>query len=540
MPTKKWPPRIIYNDDTCTLRTAPPPHTVESLAHALDYLKGTQVDCLCWCVGEQIAYAWPSKVIENIFEMKDRQVRMFSIWQNDRDIMYALYKQGIDYLPLLIKRARKQGLTFVASFRMNDTHIKSYPDSALCPDWWKAHQHYRLWDATDGKSYYNAALDYSFEEVRNRYRDEILEVANWYDVDGIELDFTRSPYFLPPSEAWEKRDLLTTFVRDLGKALEEVGKQRGRPLTLILRLACLPRALKTAGIDAKEWIKQRLAPILVVSELVNNFNQDISEWKSLCQEHGVLLYPAVEAGPAFNVTDFYTPSIRNPLAPRHDGSGGVRFPLEADLGMQRAAAQNLLAQEPDGLAMFNFPCRLAEGLNIMHEDQSTFDKTTAVLREMGSLKTLARKDKHYTFYKDLPIYVESNRPRQYHQTIPFALRGKDIRHATVTLRYRQIAEKNPHADGEFDQNPIVKAGWMKVYLNDREIPEGQLTKTRAPGGRLQSGFKIKRHELVEIQVSGRDLQDGENTLAFEIPRFPGPRDPYVYIHDLTADVRFGG
>ena len=40
------------------LRTAPPPHTVESLACALDYLKGTQVDCLCWCVGEQqIAYS---------------------------------------------------------------------------------------------------------------------------------------------------------------------------------------------------------------------------------------------------------------------------------------------------------------------------------------------------------------------------------------------------------------------------------------------------------------------------------------------------
>lgn len=53
MPSK-WPPRIIYNDDTCTLRTAPPPHTVDSINMALDYLKGTQVDCLCWCVGEQI------------------------------------------------------------------------------------------------------------------------------------------------------------------------------------------------------------------------------------------------------------------------------------------------------------------------------------------------------------------------------------------------------------------------------------------------------------------------------------------------------
>jgi len=537
MPTR-WPPRIIYNDDTCTLRTAPPPHTVESVAHALDYLKGTQVDCLCWCVGEQIAYAWPSKVIENIFELKERGVRMFSIWENDRDIMYSLWKQGIDYLPLLIARAHKQGLTFVASFRMNDTHIKSYPDSALTPDWWKTHQHYRLWDATDGKSYYNAALDYAQEEVRSRYRDSILEVATGYDVDGIELDFTRSPYFLQPSTAWRQRSILTRFVREIGARLAEIGKQRGRPLTLILRLACLERALTTAGIDAREWIKQRLAPVFVMSELVNNFDQDIAAWKSLCREHGVLLYPAVEAGPAFNVTDFYDPYIRNPLAPRHDGSGGVRFPLEDDLGMQRAAAQNLLAQEPDGLYMFNFPCRLAEGDNIMHMDSERFRRTTSVLREMGSLKTLARKDKHYTFYRELPIYVESGRPRQCHQTIPFAIRGQDIRHAMVTLRYRQIAERNPHADGKFQQNPLVKPGWMKVYLNDREIPAEELRITRAPGGRLQSGFKIKRHEAVELQVPGRDLRDGVNTLAFEIPRFPGPRDPYIYLYDLTADVKF--
>ena len=62
-------PRIIYNDDSCTLRNTPPPHTLESLGDAVDYLKGTQVDCLCWCVGAQLAYTWPSKVIENTFTM---------------------------------------------------------------------------------------------------------------------------------------------------------------------------------------------------------------------------------------------------------------------------------------------------------------------------------------------------------------------------------------------------------------------------------------------------------------------------------------
>jgi hypothetical protein len=537
--TAKWPPRIIYNDDSCTLRTAPPPHSVESLAIALDYLKGTQVDCLCWCVGEQLAYAWPSKVIENIFELKERGVNMFSIWENNRDIMYSLWREGIDYLPMLIERAHKQGLTFIASYRMNDTHIKSYPDSALAPDWWRTHQHYRIWDATDGKSYYNAAVDYSFPEVRNRYRNALMEIADWYYVDGLELDFTRSPYFFAPSEAWDKRHILTRFVRDIGKGLEERGRKRGRPYTLILRLACLPRALQMAGVDLERWIKERLAPIFVLSELVNNFNQDLEPWKTRCQEAGVLLYPAVEAGPAFNVTDFTNPYVRNPLAPRHDGSGGVRFELEDDLGMQRAAAQNFLAQEPDGIAMFNFPCRLAEGLNIMHDDEGTFRKTVAVLREMGSLKTLARQDKHYTFYKELPIYVESSRPRQYHQTIPFAIRGKDIRQGTVTLRWRQIAEKNPHADGVFRQDPIVKPGWMKTYLNGREVPEAELKKARAPGGRIPSGFKLKSHEIVELTVPGREIKDGENTLAFEIPRFPAPRDPYIYIYDLAADVRFG-
>lgn len=68
-------------------------------------------------------------------------------------------------------------MRFVAGFRMNNTHIKSYPNSALSPEFWKTYQHYRLGDATDGKGYYNAALDYSYPEVRNRYRDAIAGVS---------------------------------------------------------------------------------------------------------------------------------------------------------------------------------------------------------------------------------------------------------------------------------------------------------------------------------------------------------------------------
>lgn len=536
-PTKK--PRIIYNDDSCTLRNSPTPHTIETLACALDYLKGTQVDCLCWCVGGQTAFSWPSKVVDNAYDMQDKAKAEghptgYDISQN---VMYTLSRQGIDYLPLFIRRAQAQGLMFVPSFRMNDTHLKSHPNSWLAPEFWKTHQHYRIWDATDAKSYYNAALDYSFPEVRNRYRDAIAEVASTYDVDGIELDFTRSPYFFQPSEAWEKRKILTAFVREIRAMLEKIGKERKRPLTLILRVACRERQLLTAGIDLKQWIKEKLAPILVISELSNNCNQSIEPWRTLCQAAGILLYPAVEGGAVFPNADFYSTLLRNQQAPRHDG-GGIRLPKDKDLQIKRAVAQNLLAQKPDGIAMFNFPCGLADGKNIMHNDPTEFCRVTSLLRELGNLKTLARKDKYYLFYNELPIYVEANRPRRFHQTIPFTLRGKDIREAKVTLRWRQIAEKNPHADGNFRQNPITKPGLLKYYLNDREIAENKLKRTKAPAGRIPSGFMLKAHEIVEFQVSGGQLRDGENTLAFEMPKPPHERDPYVYIYELDADVSF--
>lgn len=534
-------PRIIYNDDSCTLRTAPPPHTVETLACALEYLKGAQVDCLCWCVGgQQLAYSWPSKVLERCYDLMAKMLTTVDYKLNE-DVMYSLHMKGIDYLPLFIQKAHAQGLMFVASFRMNDTHIKSHPHSFMSPEFWKIHQHYRIWDATDAKSYYNAALDYSFPQVRNRYRDAIVEMASEYDVDGIELDFTRSPYFFQPSEAWRKRTILTRFVREVRDALKRIGAERKRPLILILRIPSRERVLTTAGIDARQWIKERLAPILVVSELSANFNQDIGPWRTLCRQAGVLLYPDACAGPAaaYNA-DFYSPLVRNPLAPRHDGqcrSSSDDVENEA-ICAKRGAAQNLLAQQPDGIYLFNFPCWLADGKNIMRTDAPAFRRVVALLWELGSLKTLARKDKHYTFYMDLPIYVEANRPRRFHQTIPFTIRGKDIRDARVTLRFRQIAERNPHAGGNYRQNPIVKRDLLKYHLNDREIVERELKRTRAPAGRIPSGFLLKAHEIVELRVSGRELRDGENTLAFEMPKFPQERDPYVYIYDLTVDLTF--
>ena len=529
-------PRIIYNDDTCTMRTVPPPHSADSLSYTLDYLKDTQVDCLCWLMCTQSAYSWPSKVMENFFELQEKGVPFTDDWDNGQDAMTGLRRQGIDYLPLLIQRAHDQGLTFVASFRLNDTHNKSYPNSVLAPEFWKQHQHYRLWGATDAKGYYNAALDYTYPEVRNRYRDAVMEVAREYDVDGIELDFTRCPYFFQPDEAWDKREILTEFVREISWMLHELEAKRDRSLTLILRLPSLERALTIGGIDARQWIREKLAPIVVVSELANNYNQNLEPWRTLCRETGVLLYPAVEWGPACMKAEWYSLLPSNPLVPRHDGVVSLT-PEEIAL-TQRAAAQNLLAQQADGIYMFNFPCCLVEGNDYMHTDPAAFAQTTTVLGEMGCLQTLARKPKLYTFYQDLPIYIEAARPRKFHQTIPFAIRGQDVTSADTTIRFHQIAERNPHADGDFEQSSFVKPGVIKYYLNDEELLQQQINRTITPAGRIRSGFQLKAHELIEFRLAPGRLRDGENTLSFEMPHFPQDTDPYVYIYELEVQLTF--
>ena len=143
--------RIIYNDDTCTLRDVKKPHTREKISLVIDYLKDTQVDCLSWLVAEDVAYSYPSSVIENRFDvMKKNGLK------NHGDLMYNLYLKGIDYLPLLIEKTHNYGIQFFASFRMNDTHLKSKPSSVLTSEFWRQHQHYRLWEVINGKTYYNA------------------------------------------------------------------------------------------------------------------------------------------------------------------------------------------------------------------------------------------------------------------------------------------------------------------------------------------------------------------------------------------------
>jgi len=380
--------RCILNDDGDGLKTVAKPHDVSQVAGPIASLKGTPVDCFCWCVAEEVA-SYKSEVLETIYDLYEKREALPypGFGGASTDVAHTLYQQGIDYLPLLIEHAHQSGIAFYASFRMNDTHHKSDPDGWLAPEFWKAHPEYRLWGETDAKSYYNAGMDYSFAEVRGRKLDAIEEVARNYAVDGVELDMGRNPYFFQPDEAWEKRGILTQFLVDLRKRLDAVGRR----VPIMVRTLFAEDRLRHGGMDLGTWIEGGLVDILALTDLVNTFRTDLEPWLSLCRDRGIPLNPTLDGGnPRVDRRNFHD-IFTNPDAPPHNWGAPVDLTLTL-----RAAAQNFLSQQDvPCLYLFNHPPR------------PIFSDPPAFLTEL--FDTLHR-DKRYHFWQGLPLWVEALRP----------------------------------------------------------------------------------------------------------------------------------
>ncbi|MCC6423744.1 MAG: hypothetical protein IT447_09730 [Phycisphaerales bacterium] len=537
-------PLIIVNDDTCSLRYVDPPHSEESLEIPLRYMKGTQAGAICWCLGEDIAYAWPSKVIENYYDqlaaghwiglfddkagfegtMKGQSTYYDKLPKGEepRNAMVTLHRRGIDYVPLLIGRARNSGILFYGSFRMNDCHLKSDPRGMLSSKFWQEHQEWRLWEILDGRTYYNAAMDYSYPEVRQRKLDSMRETLQWYDMDGIELDFCRNPYTFQPSEAWEKREILTEFIRQVRRDLDQAAKKWGRRTELLLRVPFEEKKLHEAGMDVNAWLRESLVSKLIMSRPLNDYNQGLEPWLSSCREHGVAFYPSIEQGPMHN-------SIHNHVTNESADQTVLR---------QRAMAQNYLSQGAAGVYMFNFPCLLYQN----RPTPENLRRMTGLFNEIGRKETLVGKSKQYAFWKDLPMQVESRRPAKFHQTIRFNLFDPDLgrEDTNVQLSFHQVPTPNPHVDARHfkELDAILPPGWVTYWLNGQEVPEKWIKRQKQPEGKIASGFQLGVHEKITITPPVSAMKQGENSLGFYVPRFPEEHDPYIQIYELLVDVNY--
>ncbi|MBW3599522.1 MAG: hypothetical protein KY475_19895 [Planctomycetes bacterium] len=367
--------RVIFNNDGneavyFPADREPTPENVLALRTAP--LVDSHMDTIFYCTNRAFGMCLHKTKLGEILTSETREKQGY--YADKRNIVGELINQGTDPLRIMVDFAREHKKEIFWSMRMNDIHDAT--NSSLLPQFKKLHPEYLFgtpkhpppykgfsgaWGSESGAAWGGySGVDYAQEEVREHAFRLIEEVCRGYDVDGVELDFFRSPVLFK-SHAWDKpvtreeRDALTDLLRRVRGMTEEVSLHRGRPLLIAIRAPDSVEYCHAIGIDLERWLQEGLVDLLAVG---GDFV--LSPWEesvALGHKHGVPVYPVL------------TNTARHPIP---------EFRTRSNSHGYRARAMNAWQAGADGVYLFNL-----------------FDPSAPMWRELGDPESLRSLDKVY-------------------------------------------------------------------------------------------------------------------------------------------------
>ena len=176
--------------------------------------------------------------------------------------MLAVHQQGIDYPARVIQRCRHDGISPWITLRMNDCHYNDIPSHPFHGSFWKKNSQFFRKNCT---GYFATCLDYAHPEVRDFYRSLIVETLDRYDIDGLELDFLREPFLFSAGKEAEGTPILTAWIREIRKLVDDAAAKRGHAIRLGVRVPSRPETSLAMGLDAIGWAQQGLIDLLVAT-----------------------------------------------------------------------------------------------------------------------------------------------------------------------------------------------------------------------------------------------------------------------------------
>ena len=388
-PSGKPAYRILLNSDggSGALYAHEPPITDAQLCRVIDALEGTQVDVFIQSVSFGSFVAYGTKVGELYGQGRNEfEIPNFRRWAEN---VLGLLERGKDPLDIWSARAHALGMEFWPSLRMNDTHkdwVELWP--SLRSPWELARPHVKIgaqstdyyrrrWPrANQPSNGFTWAFDYSLAEVRDLKFSLIEEMCTRYDVDGFEMDFLSSPIYFKRGEVNHGMPVLTQFVRRVRQRLDEIGKQKGRTLTLAARVPPNFRMCQTIGIDARTWIGEALVDVIVpVTRGYLDMNADVQGFVAAAQGTGVRVVGGL-----------------SDIKVRH-------YTKNASPQMLRAAAAGYWQAGAQGIHLFNYDCHCS---GAGRATAPVFNQNErAVLYEIGDPQQLRGRDKHYYVTRDI-------------------------------------------------------------------------------------------------------------------------------------------
>jgi hypothetical protein len=312
--------RIYVNNDVgygapmgSTISPITPEQWIEARFSAFSQ-PGSQVDCVGWCLDEGNIVAYPSKILTQL------QYPTLLRWQGE----------GVDIVKLIVKESHRRNIEAFWEYRINGADRETdlgtparIPLKDQHPEW-----------LVDGGWWGPGLWNYAVPEVRARGVTILRELAENYDLDGINLDCGRHPPFLPIGQQWEQREAMTDFVRQVRLMLQEVAKRRGRPFLLSVRVADTVPGCHFDGLDIETWVKQNLVDMIIIG--TRSIQVDLAGFREITRGSHVKLYPCID--------QHHSPQFYHQV--------GIEY--------LRGIAANWWHQGADGVATFNFWNELPE------------------------------------------------------------------------------------------------------------------------------------------------------------------------------------
>ena len=466
--------RVIFNNDGDEIVYECREATLKALLDArTTALAGTQVDSIFYCT-------WSSGMSLFTHDTKAGQVFDTREGRFAPNMTRAMLDRGIDPLKAMVDFGKEHRMEVFWSYRMNDTHDGALTDYG--PVMFRAnklkteHPEYLMGDPKHLPKYGAwSAMNYGLPEVRELAFRYVEEVCQNYDVDGVELDFFRHPVFFKHNTAGAPcddadREQMTGLVRRIREMTEAVGRKRGRPILVAMRVPDSVEYSRAVGIDLEQWLAGDLLDLLIVSSYLQ-----LNAWEysvQLGHKYGVKVYPSLDES---RVKDPDARALRmSPLA-------------------YRGRAMNVWNSGADGVYIFNHfnplsPVwrELGDPAQLQNMDKDYFASVRGVAGVAGSALPHSAFIKIATLNPASPIPLADGREAEVKFPIGDKVRaGDDAAGTTLTLRLRLKDLQRPEAaavkmNGNSVPNGSLAKDWVEFKLDPKWVRQGANEVTVTP------------------------------------------------------------
>lgn len=531
---------LVYNDDADLAFVVPDRAQSEALLRAnLGALADTPVKTLVYCVGMggDLMY-YNTKVASRVGWRKSPDETPGSLMEKRMENARVCLEQGADAVRTAGETARRLGLRFIPSLRMNDAHFMADPDKhAMTSEFWFKHRD-RLTIKESPLAFqpaYGNLLDYTQAEVRQLRLDTVAEVLerNRDLVDGFELDFNRFQVFFPKGKAAAGAPLLTELVRDVRRRLDVLAAAVGRPMYLFVRVPPSTADCTFAGLEIARWMREGLVDLVSPAQIMTLAgDMPIADLVALGRETGVKVVPSLYPRASWRLP---FPAAPAAAENRYAGAVAVR---EANLEEIRGAAAQYRQLGVDGFYLFNF-------YNAFGSARPHDERLYRVFRDLARPEALAGQTKVFAVTKS--YYHDGPGSYAYGKQLPAALGAEGT--GRVTLRIADEPAATPL--------PLVVC---ELRLGFRGLPAGAKVAVSVDGRTLADEAAAPLARVTVAAVTGRparqpDLAEtyvhvplaaalpaGERVFTVTVTA-PGPGRPaqltdlevrHAYRHELEA------